>query len=302
MSSMDKFYFPMETMRITQNPYGDKSHHKHNQGKPKDYPIDCAGVDGGRSAIFCPTEMKVTAIRGTGSGVTNTIWLVSTHVVKTPTFEDVVFMTCTHWNDGDGAIAKHNKVGSIIKKGEIICYEGTDGADANHIHICCGKGYSDNWVQNSKGSWVMTGDNKPPEQVMYVYTKFTEAILDKGGLKWQTTDTDTYDPIVYVGKPVERNTKVDQIKVKVPKLRARNTPSLKGDILGLMNEGYYDIQDHTEADGYTWYKVQDMWIAYDEQWEDILPHEETKVEIQIEYMNRILEHLPKFLEDLIEKN
>lgn len=298
---MDKFYFPMETMRITQNPYGEKSHHKHNQGSPKDFPIDCAGVDGGRSAIFCPTEMKVTAIRGTGSGVTNTIWLVSTHVVKTPTFEDVVFMTCTHWNDGDGAIAKHNKVGSIIKKGEIICYEGTDGADANHIHICCGKGYSDNWVQNTKGSWVMTGDNKPPEQVMYIYDKFTTAVLDKGGLKWETTDTDTYDPIKYVGNPVPRNTKVDQIKVKVPKLRAREIPSLKGTILGLMNEGYYDIQDQTIADNYTWYKVQDMWIAYDEQWEDILPHEETKVEIQEELIGRILEKMPSFLESLIEK-
>lgn len=301
MSSMDKFYFPMETMRITQNPYGDKSHKKHNTGTPKDYPIDCAGVDGGRSACFAPTDMKITCIKK-GSGVTNTVWLVSTKVVKTPTFEDTVFMTCTHWNDTDGAMAKHSKVGDIVKKGEIICYEGTDGASGNHLHIVCGRGYSDNWKTNSSGALVITGDSKPPEQVMYVYTKFTEAILDKGGLKWQTTDTDTYDPIVYVGKPVERNTKVDQINVKVPKLRARNTPSLKGDILGLMNEGYYDIQDHTEADGYTWYKVQDMWIAYDEQWEDILPHEETKVEIQIEYMNRILEHLPKFLEDLIEKN
>lgn len=184
---MDKFYFPMETMRITQNPYGNKSHHPHNTGNPKDYPIDCAGVDGGRSAIFAPTEMKVTAIKFCS---TNTIWLVSTHKVKTPTFTDQVFMTCTHWNDTDSYIKKHNKVGDIIKKGEIICLEGTDGAKANHIHICCGRGYSDNWVQNTNDKYVMRGDNKPPQEVMYRYTKFTTRVMDNGNLTWVSTDTD----------------------------------------------------------------------------------------------------------------
>lgn len=187
---MDKFYFPMETMRITQNPYGNTSHHPHNTGIPKDYPIDSAGEDGRRSACFAPTDMKVTAIRK-GKGISNTIWLVSTKKVKTPTFTDYVFMTITHWNDGDQAIARHNKVGSIVNKKEIICYEGTDMATANHLHICCGRGFSDNWVENSKGKWVMTGDNKPPQEVMYRYTKFTTKVMDNGGLNWVSTDTDT---------------------------------------------------------------------------------------------------------------
>ena len=46
---MYKFYFPFESMRITQGPYGEASHHAHNLGNPKDYPIDCAGADGGRT-------------------------------------------------------------------------------------------------------------------------------------------------------------------------------------------------------------------------------------------------------------
>lgn len=187
---MDKFYFPMETMRITQNPYGNTSHHPHNTGNPKDFPIDCAGVDGGRSAIFSPTDMRVSAIKYCS---TNTIWLVSTEKVKTPTFTDYVFMTCTHWNDSDSYIKKHNKVGDIVKKGEIICLEGTDGATANHIHICCGRGYSDGWTKNSNGKWVMTGDNKPPQEVMYRYTKFTTSVMDNGNLSWVSTDTDTID-------------------------------------------------------------------------------------------------------------
>jgi len=187
---MDKFYFPMETMRITQGPYGEASHHQHNLGTPKDYPIDCAGVDGNKSACICPTEMKVTAIKGVGNVTTNTIWLVSTQKVKTPTFTDYVFMTLTHWNDNDSAIKKHNKVGSIIKKGEIICYEGNDGATGNHLHICCGRGYSDNWAKNTKGKLVIVGDNKLPNDVMYRFTRLTTRVMDNGGLNWVSTDTD----------------------------------------------------------------------------------------------------------------
>jgi murein L,D-transpeptidase YcbB/YkuD len=37
----------------------------------------------------------------------------------------------------------------------------------------------------------MVGDNKPPEEVMYRYTKFTTRVMDNGGLKWVSTDTDT---------------------------------------------------------------------------------------------------------------
>ena len=189
---MNKFYFPMETMRITQNPYGNTSHHEHNLGTPKDYPIDCGGADGNKSACICPVNMKVTAVKGLGNKGSNTIWLVSTEKVKTPTFEDIVFMTLTHWDDNDSAIKKHNKVGSIIKKGEIICYEGKDGASANHIHICVGRGYSDNWIENSKKKLVIVGDNKLPNEVMYRYTKLTTRVMDNGGLKWVDTDTNNY--------------------------------------------------------------------------------------------------------------
>lgn len=190
---MYKFYFPMETMRITQNPYGDASHHKHNLGVPSDYPIDSAGVDGGQSACFAPVDMKVTAIKGIGNSATNTIWLVSVDKVKTPTFIDHVFMTITHFNDRDKP--KNYKVGQIIKKGEIICFEGKDGASANHLHIEVGKGYSDNWVKNNLGAWVIKGECLPPEDVMYVYTKFTN-IVDTGGINFELTETDTYNNVL----------------------------------------------------------------------------------------------------------
>lgn len=195
---MKKFYFPMETMRITQNYNGKTSHYNHSHGTPADYPIDVAGADGGQSACFAPVDMKVTAIKGIGSGVTNTIWLVSTEKVQTPTFNDYVFMTLTHWNDRDGAIKKHNKVGSIVKAGEIICYEGVDGATANHLHLVCGRGSSNNWVQNTKGSWVIKGNCLPPEQVMYINDDFTKCMSSDGlAFKSMPKDTGFFPPKGY---------------------------------------------------------------------------------------------------------
>lgn len=186
---MKKNYFGMETMRITQNYNGKTSHYNHSHGNPADYPIDAAGAGSGQSAYFAPVDMKVTAIKGVGSGATNTIWLVSTEKVQTPTFTDYVFLALTHWNDNDSAIKKHNKVGSIVKAGEIICYEGTDGATANHLHIVCGRGSSDNWVKNNKGSWVITGNSLPPEKVMYINDDFTTC-ASSGGLVFKSMPKD----------------------------------------------------------------------------------------------------------------
>lgn len=189
---MDKFYLPMETIRITQNYNGKTSHYNHSNGTPKDYPIDMAGADGGQSCIFAPTDMEVTAIKGVGNNVTNTIWLVSTNKVKTPTFIDKVFMTITHWNDN--CKTSKYKVGDIIKKGEIIGWEGTDGATANHLHVVFGRGYSNSWTQNNKGSWVIVGETKKPEEVCYIYDKFS-ATDDTCDIEFEHTDNDIFEEV-----------------------------------------------------------------------------------------------------------
>ena len=189
---MNKFYFGMETMRITQNYNETASHYNHSHGTPVDYPIDCAGVDGRQSAYFAPVDMKVVAIRGVGNYATNTIWLETVEPVETPTFTDIVWLTLTHWNDG--SITSKFKVGDIIKAGEIIAYEGTDGATANHLHVTCGRGHCDNWTQNSKGSWVMSGTSLPPEQVMYINDSFTKCV-DSGGLVFKSMLKEEVTPV-----------------------------------------------------------------------------------------------------------
>lgn len=184
---MRKFYLGMETIRITQG-YNDGNHHDHAYGNPADYPIDMAGADGGKSCFFAPVDMKVTAIKGIGSTVTNTVWLVSTEKVKTPTFIDYVFMTLTHFDDN----AMKWKVGNIIPAGDIITWEGTDYKVANHLHVCLGRGYSDNWEENNKGKWVIKGDNKKPEEVAYIYDGFSKTV-DTKGINFEHTDNIEYE-------------------------------------------------------------------------------------------------------------
>lgn len=184
---MRKFYLGMETIRITQG-YNDGNHHDHAYGNPADYPIDMAGADSGKSCFFAPTSMKVVAIKGVGTSATNTVWLVSTEKVKTPTFIDYVFMTLTHFDDN----AMKWKVGDIIPAGDIITWEGTDYKVANHLHVCLGRGYSDNWVENDKGKWVIKGDNKKPEEVAYIYDGFSKTV-DTKGINFEHTDDIEYE-------------------------------------------------------------------------------------------------------------
>ena len=245
---MEYFTFPMETMRVIRN-YDD--HSSHFTGTPKDYPFDNAGVDSNRSAIFARVDLKVLAKRGIGSYATNTVWLQTVNPVKTPTFEDYAFMTITHWNDNDSAMKKWN-VGDIIPKGQIICYEGNDGCNDIHIHLTCGRGYCDDWDENSAGAWVMIGDTKKPEEVLYIDSSFTKIGVRYGenGIPF------AYLPIFY-GSPVSRDVYVKQVQVMINTQNAYS--SANGNIIGAMNPGIYNIiqesGEYIEVEPNIWVKL-----------------------------------------------
>ena len=192
---MENFTFGMREMRITQSYNGTVSHkpHWYNSKDYSDYPIDIAGSDGGQDGYYATCDMKVTACKGIGSSMTNTIWLVALEDKNTPLGVIRPFIALTHWNDNDSAIAKHKNVGDIVKAGEIICYEGTDGASANHLHLVCGdanRGCGDGLIQNSNGKWVSNGYCYRPEQVMFVDKNFT-TITDSSDITFQTIEKQT---------------------------------------------------------------------------------------------------------------
>lgn len=209
---MKYFTFGMRELRVTQKWDGTVSHKNHwyNSKDYADYPVDVAGNDGGRSWYFATVDMKVVAIKGKGNSMTNTIWLVATEKCITPSGEFTPFIALTHWNDNDPHIAKL-KVGSIVKEGQAICEEGTDGATANHLHLVCGnadKGCGNGLIKNSNGAWVSSGYCMKPEEVMFLDKSFTIQELDKGGIDWKY-------------KPVEVNyeTENKELKTKIESLQ-----------------------------------------------------------------------------------
>ena len=177
---MKNFTFGMKNMRITQSYNGTVSHklHWYNSKNYADYPIDIAGIDGNKEPYYAPVDMKVVAIKGIGTSVTNTIWLVSTEKCNTPSGIFKPFIMLTHWNDSDPYI-KNLKVGSIVKAGQPICEEGVDGATANHLHLVCGnalRGCGNGFIQNSNGKWVSKGYCLKPEEVMFIDKEFTNIL------------------------------------------------------------------------------------------------------------------------------
>jgi len=286
--------YPFEYMRITQR-HDEGNHLAHWQPFKgcSDKPFDEATQDGGRGYFVPKNDYKIVEKHGNQKDGYS-VRLETTDKVYIPYQEEPVILevTLTHINKDD---MDKVKVGQVIHKNEKILREGTSGnASGNHFHCTANIGKYYGFMQNGNKKYCFVYEKSlTPVEAFYVDSSVK--ILDSKGYAFKEV------PSQYVGTPVERNTKVDQIEVIVDSLRARKEPSLNGAILGYINKGFYDIQDKVNADNYDWYKVQDMWIAYSKNWENIYKHEETKEEIQQEYMNRILENIPKFLENLIEK-
>ena len=213
---MEYFTLGMETIIETQTYTGTTSHKKHwyNSKDYADYPIDLAGAGSNQSAYFATVDMKVVAIKGQKNSMTNTIWLKSVDKVKTPSGEFRVFIALTHWNDNDSAIKKL-KVGKVVKKGSIICYEGTDGATANHLHVVCGntdKKCGNGLIKNSNGAWVSNGYCLKPEKVFYIDKEFSKVadvkdikFLDKPEIEYYNQCFSKYVSIVDALKSVGVN-------------------------------------------------------------------------------------------------
>lgn len=123
-------------MNITQSYKGSFSHSKNYNGSPRDYPIDEACADAGRSYFYAPFDCVVKRIYGVGSKGVNTIWIQSTAPVQTPVFTDYVTVMVIHPNDDT---LRRLRVGQLFRKGTAMFLEGTDGrATGNHFHISCG--------------------------------------------------------------------------------------------------------------------------------------------------------------------
>ena len=81
---------------------------------------------------------------------------------------------------------------------------------------------------------------------------------------WHIVDPDTIKryPIAWIViSPTFLSVAKDQIYVECKDLRIRTAPSLSADTKGFAPMGVYDVSETVEADGYTWCKVGDYYLA-----------------------------------------
>lgn len=208
----DPFLYPFRTMRITQRYDGKTSHLPHTTGNPRDYPIDEGGADGERDGCYAVTDWIVRRVWGVGTKGVNTLWVESANRVRLADgTTDFVTMQLTHSNDAD---LQSLCEGQCIRKGRILCREGTDGASGNHLHLSVGRGFfsGGGWVKNSCGKWVLTttGGALKPEAAFWLDPHFTQ-VLDDAGLPFRR---------------LAKSRRCNRFRVAVPLLNVRTGPGL----------------------------------------------------------------------------
>ena len=177
------------------------------------------------------------------------------------------------------------KAGQTVKKGQILGYMGASGYAINngqHLHFELRKGgYSKKLYSIDPLDYLAIEDTK---LTVSAKTLFPERI------KYRKTTW---------GTPVPRNSKVDQIEVIASQLRARKEPGLKGEVLGIVDTGIYNVNTYTDMDGYRWYSVEDFWFAYSDSWCKYYPKDEPKYQMTI---SGIKPSQKTELEDYCKKN
>jgi len=137
------------------------------------------------------------------------------------------------------------KVGQKVKKGDIIGQMGDSGwSKGQHLHHEVRKG------GNSKSFSV--------DPIDYLFVEDKSIYVNPASLEYNEIKYRDISPVT----PVEKNNLVDQIFVDLQFLNCRNKPSLKGERLGFLAEGYYNVHEMEDNDGYTWYRIAlDKWCA-----------------------------------------
>lgn len=258
---MEKIIYPLKNMWITCLP--GQGLHKYCQALD-DQGLNYATID----KVYAPFTGKI--VRKYPSECE--IWFESVDKVEfadgTIDYATILFAHRDKYDD-----LKEN---FVYKQGEVIYSEGTKagnkvGGAERHLHFecCAGKTTGSGWTPAKDGTWNLVNGKAP--QNCYFITDETN-VIKTGGLTFKKIST-------RVGTPVERNEYKDQLEVIAEVLNARDKATTSGTRLGYINKGIYNILNTATADGYVWYEVeQNVWIAYNEEWEKLYPRKETEEE------------------------
>ena len=176
---MDKLYFPMQTLRVTQGygvAYGGvkANTYSHKGG----YALDLGGADGGADWLYAPCDMVVRRIYGSY----NAVWFESLEDIEG--VGGTVIMLCLHMNNSDRE-ALGMRVGKVFKRGEKCYREGMSGkVTGTHVHLELGRGpmTGTGWAVNAQGVWVINRPLVPSE----VFTLGADVkVVNTGGYAWK---------------------------------------------------------------------------------------------------------------------
>lgn len=136
------------------------------------------------------------------------------------------------------------KIGQRVYQGQAVCRQDNSGYSfGSHLHM-----------------EVCEGDIfKRHQGIDYISREVVKFVPD-----WHIVDPDTIKryPIAWIViSPTFLSVAKDQIYVECKDLRIRTAPSLSADTKGFAPMGVYDVSETVEADGYTWCKVGDYYLA-----------------------------------------
>lgn len=151
----------------------------------------------------------------------------------------------------------------VWQKGSLDWQDG-----AGHVGIV-EKILDDNTIYTSESAWGgsafynSTRNNNNGRWGMGAAYKFRACIINPAVKTLKVTST------------VKRNEEKDQVEVLVEDLNVRVDTSTKATRIGYAKLGYYNVLEKVNANNYTWLKIaENQFIAYDEEWEKLLPKKE----------------------------
>lgn len=181
---MQKAYFPMEYLRVTQKANGAHSH-------AGSLALDLGGKDTGKDPVYCPFDAKVVRCRENANGE---MYIESTApVLWADGTQDYMHLTLLH------AESFRYNAGDVVQQGAHLYDEGgmsggVAGAAANHLHLEVGRGHSPAYqVKNTSGTWYTPGQ---VDAQSALWLKESTIVLDDGGYNW-LVDAQTQS---YIGK------------------------------------------------------------------------------------------------------
>lgn len=222
---------------------------------------------GGKYApVFAPADGTVVALR---DGMGNT-WKTDKsnwgNYIKIK-HADGIYTLMAHLLKGSFVV----KVGQKVKRGQTLAQMDNSGASTGcHVHF-------EVYLNGSSTS-------KRVDPLKYCYAYPTDTVNASTQKEYGIL---RYNPVKQCGTPVARNSAVDQIKVTATTLRARSQAGLNGTVCGYINVGIYDVHGICEVDGYTWYNVDEYWIANNkaQTWCEFLPKTEPKFTLSMKSLS-----------------